>query len=174
MTNDSNLGQIEKVELRVAWPNEGTDFTPWLAEHMSELGRALGLELELQSREAPVGSFSLDLLARESEDNRPVIIENQLEKTDPDHLGRLLIYAGGYDASIIVWVARDFREEHRQALDWLNQRTNQDTSFFGVVIELLKIDDSRLPTSGEKSQLASFRQVISRTKIDVTESFLKS
>ena len=143
MTNDSNLARIEKVDLRVAWPHEETDFTPWLAEHLSELGNALGLELELQSREAPVGDFSLDLLARESEDNRPVVIENQLERTDPDHLGRLLIYAGGYDASVIVWVARDFREEHRQALDWLNQRTNEDTSFFGVVLELLKIDDSR-------------------------------
>ena len=144
MAEDPRLGHIEKVDVREAWPHEESDFTPWLAEHISELGIALGLELELQSREAPVGKLELDLLARDSEENRPVIIENQLEKTDPDHLGRLLVYAGGYDASVIVWVATDFREEHRQALDWLNQRTNQDTSFFGVVIELLKIGDSRL------------------------------
>lgn len=144
MTETKGLGRIERIEdLREAWPHEAVDFTPWLAEHISELGSALGLELELQEQEAPVGSFSLDLLARESVTNNTVIIENQLEPTNHDHLGKLLTYAGGYDANVIVWLAKDFRNEHRQAIDWLNQRTDEETGFFGVVIEIWKIDDSR-------------------------------
>ena len=143
MTETPGLGRIEKVDLRQAWPHEAADFTPWLAEHVSELGNALGLELELQSQEAPVGTFSLDLLARDTGTNRTVIIENQLEPTNHDHLGKLLTYAGGYDANVIVWVARDFRDEHRQALDWLNQRTDKDTEFFGVMVEVWTIDGSR-------------------------------
>lgn len=143
MTETRGLGRIEQVDLREVWRHEANDFTPWLADHISELGDALGLELELQSSEAPVGAFLLDLLARDSGTNRTVIIENQLESTNHDHLGKLLTYAGGYDANVIVWLARDFRDEHRQAIDWLNQHTNEDTEFFGVVVEAWKIDNSR-------------------------------
>ena len=144
MTESLELGRIVKIKnLREAWQHEAADFTPWLADHISELGGALGLELELQSQEAPVGSFSLDLLARESGTNHIVIIENQLEPTNHDHLGKLLTYAGGYDANVIIWVAKNFRDEHRQAIDWLNEHTNDDTMFFGVVIELWKIDTSK-------------------------------
>ena len=143
MAESSELGRIEKGDLREAWPREADDFTPWLADHISELGNALGLELELQSQEAPIGAFSLDLLARVSGTNRTVIIENQLGPTDHDHLGKLLTYAGGCDAHVIIWVAKDLRDEHRQALDWLNQRTDEDTEFYGVVVEVWKIDDSR-------------------------------
>lgn len=143
MTETRGLGRIEQVDLREAWPREDTDFTSWLAEHISELGDALGLELELQEQEAPVGSFSLDLLAREPLTDRTVMIENQLEPTNHDHLGKLLTYAGGYDANVIVWVAKDFRDEHREAIDWLNRHTNEDAEFFGVAVELWKIDGSR-------------------------------
>lgn len=139
-----NLAKIERVDLREAWPNEARDFTPWLAENIAELGEALGMDLELQETEASVGGYSLDVLVTDLNQNRPVIIENQLETTNHDHLGKLLTYAAGYDANVIVWLTRDFRDEHRQALDWLNQRTNKDTEFFGVVVELLKIGDSGL------------------------------
>ena len=137
------LSDIQNVDLREVWPNEATDFTPWLAENISKLSDALGLELELQSSEAPVGSYSLDLLAHDLGSDRPVIIENQLEATDHRHLGQLLTYASGYDAHVAVWIAKEFRDEHRQALDWLNQRSDENTEFFGVVIEVWKIDDSR-------------------------------
>lgn len=138
-----NLAKIERInDLRHAWPNEAQDFTPWLAENIADLGEALGMDLELQQTEAPVGSYSLDILATDLNQNRPVIIENQLESTDHRHLGQLLTYAAGYDANVIVWLTQDFGDEHRQALDWLNQRTDENTQFFGVVVELWRIGDS--------------------------------
>ena len=141
MTTPS-LAKIERVDLREAWPNEARDFTPWLAENIAELGEALGMDLELQETEASVGVYSLDVLATDRNQNRPVIIENQLETTNHDHLGKLLTYAAGYDANVIVWLTREFRDEHLQALDWLNQRTSEETQFFGVVVELWRIGES--------------------------------
>lgn len=126
-----NLGQLKTLPLRSAWSNEATNFTPWLADHLELLDEVLGTDLELQDREATVGSFSLDLLAKDLGTGRLVIIENQLDTTDHDHLGKVLTYAAGFDAGTIVWVAESFRDEHRQALDWLNQRTDSDTHFFG-------------------------------------------
>ena len=141
-TGRPRLGRIEKVNLREAWPHEANDFTTWLAKNLSVLGDALDMELELLDQEAPVEKFSLDLLARESGTNRTVVIENQLEPTNHDHLGKLLTYAGGYDANVLVWIAKNFKDAHRQALDWLNQCTDENTEFFGIVVELLKIEDS--------------------------------
>ena len=138
-----DLGTIEQVDLREVWPHEATNFTPWLEDNLDRLGEALGLDLDFQLAEAPVGSFSLDILARDLGSDRPVIIENQLEDTNHNHLGKLLTYAAGYDAYAAVWLVRDFRDEHRQALDWLNQRTGEDTAFFGVVVEAIRIDGSR-------------------------------
>ena len=142
MTGD-NLARIQRVSLREAWPNEAHNFTPWLARNIGELGAALGVELELQQQESPVGAKKLDILATDSYDGRPVIIENQLEPTDDNHLSRLLIYAAGKDAKLVIWVAREIVDEHRQVLDWLNQRTDENTQFYGVVVELWKIDNSR-------------------------------
>ena len=138
-----DMGEIQRVDLREVWPNEAQDFTPWLAENLDKLGEALGLDLELRGEEQPVGPFFLDVLAYDSGSGRPVIIENQLEVTDHNHLGQLLTYAAGYDAYAMVWLAREFRGEHRAALDWLNQRTGEDTAFFGVVVEAWRIDGSK-------------------------------
>ncbi len=137
------LARRDSVALREVWPDEASDFTPWLADHITELGEALGITLETVETESPVGSRSLDILATDASSGRPVIIENQLSYSDGDHLSRLLIYAAGKDADIVIWVATEFEEEHWLVLQWLNQRTGTQTRFFGVAIEVWRIDGSR-------------------------------
>ena len=142
MTDGQPLSIMDRVDLREVWPHEASDFTPWLAEHVAELGEALGIQLETEETESPVGSRSLDILAVDTSNGRPVIIENQLAYSDGDHLSRLLIYAAGKDADVVVWIAREFEEEHWLVLQWLNQRTGTETRFFGVAVEVWKIDGS--------------------------------
>jgi hypothetical protein len=140
---DPILGKLVRVDPRSVWTHEAINFTPWLAEHIDQLGEALGLELELSERECAVGDFAVDLVARDLGRDRVVVIENQLEQTDHRHLGQLITYAAGLEAGVVIWVSRDIREEHRQALDWLNRGDANATEYFGVVLELLQIDGSR-------------------------------
>ena len=142
MTATGKLATIDRVDLREVWPNEAADFTPWLEENVSVLGAALGMDLEIEAREAPVGAYQLDLLARDGS-GRAVVIENQLGITDHNHLGQLLTYMAGFDANVIVWIAKKFRDEHAEALSLLNRRTGEDTEFFGIEVELWSIDKSR-------------------------------
>lgn len=136
------LGRLERVLPRTVWGNEAHDFTPWLLANSDRLAEALDMDLELHVAEHPVGGFSLDLLGRDLRNDAVVIVENQLEGTDHTHLGQILTYAAGTGASTIVWVATAFREEHRQAIDWLNEKTAEDVNFFGVQVSVVRIGDS--------------------------------
>lgn len=138
------LGKIQKVDLRKAWNHEAIDFTNWLAkeENLNLLSDEIGIGLKLIQTEASVGSFSADILAEEENTGRKVIIENQLEPTDHSHLGQVITYASGYDAEIIIWVVKDVREEHQQAIDWLNDHTDEKINFFAIKMELWQIGNS--------------------------------
>ena len=146
---DIAISKLESVNLRTVWAEEAQHFTPWLAqpENLARLGEALGLTLEPHGTEQAVGGFSADILARRldgaSDDESWVVIENQYAGTDHDHLGKLLTYAAGLNARTVVWIAEKFRDEHRAALDLLNASTTGEYAYFGVEIELLKIDGSR-------------------------------
>jgi hypothetical protein len=107
------FAELSSIDPRNFWKHEAHDFTPWLYENLERMGRALGLVIEATKQEASVGDFSLDILATDLASNRPVIIENQLGVTDHDHLGKLLTYAGGTDAAIVIWISTELREEHR-------------------------------------------------------------
>lgn len=138
------LGRLERVELRNVWLSEPQHFTPWLAleENLILLAEALGLELELEGQEQNVGPFRADILCKDISNDHWVLIENQLERTDHLHLGQLLTYAAGLQAVTIVWIAQRFTQEHRAALDWLNEITDDRFNFFGLEIELWRIGQS--------------------------------
>ncbi|MFC1644522.1 DUF4268 domain-containing protein [Patescibacteria group bacterium] len=140
----TKLGTLENVELREVWNHEAYDFTTWLAkeDNLSFLGIEIGIEIKLIETEANSGNFSVDILAEDEMAGRKIIIENQLEVTNHDHLGKLITYASGHDAEVMVWIAKDCREEHRQAVDWLNEHTDEKINFFLIKIELWKIGDS--------------------------------
>ncbi len=138
------LGKIKQVALREIWKHEATNFTKWLAipENLELLGEELDLDLSLIDTEYGVGRFNVDIYAEETGTGRKVIIENQLEKTDHDHLGKVITYASGLDAEIIIWIVKKVQEEHQQAIEWLNENTNNKINFFAIRMEVWKIGNS--------------------------------
>ncbi len=137
------FGELQPVDIRELWANEARQFTPWLAENIGRLSDAVGMDLEISAREADVGDFSLDLLAKDLGTGRNVVIENQFGPTNHDHLGKLITYASGVDAAAVIWITETVRDEHRQALEWLNRRTDAEIHFFAVTVEVVRIDQSR-------------------------------
>jgi hypothetical protein len=137
------LGTLRTVNIRDVWQLEPQHFSTWLADNLSLLGDAICMDLELRRTEESVGIFSADLVARDLLRDRLVDIENQLDRTNHDHLGKLITYAAGLQASAIIWISPEFRDEHREALDWLNRSTDASKEFFGIQIEALQIDESR-------------------------------
>ena len=137
-----DLGTLSPVNVREVWAGEARDFTPWLAENADQLGEALGMDLIHEQTEAAVGRYSADLVFREVSTDRFVVVENMFDPTDHDHLGKLITYAAGLEASYAVLLSPEFREEHRSALSWLNSVSADDFGFFGVVLEAWRIGDS--------------------------------
>lgn len=141
------LGKIKRInDLRSVWQHETKDFSKWLAQecNLQQLSDAIGIDIVLEECESSVGSFNVDLYAIEEGTERRIIIENQLEDTNHDHLGKLITYASGKGAEVIVWIVKRARDEHRQAIEWLNQNTGVKIGFFLVEIELWQIDDSAI------------------------------
>lgn len=142
MAMTDTLGRLEPVNPREVWPSEAHDFTPWLLANAPALSEAVGMDLRLEAAEYPVGGFSLDLIGVDTATGDGVIVENQLEASDHSHLGQILTYAGGTDPVNVLWLATSFREEHRAALEWLNERTDERTRFFAVRIQVVRIGTS--------------------------------
>ena len=139
-----DLKILTPVDLSEVWETEPQHFTPWLAqeENLTLLGKALGIELELEAQEVSVGGFRADILCKNTLDDSWVLIENQLEPTDHRHFGQLLTYAAGLDASTVIWIAKTFRREHCAMLDWQNRITDERYRFFGIEMKVWQIEDS--------------------------------
>ena len=139
-----SLSKLTKVDLRDEWPHEASDFTNWLAqdENLQLLSEEIGIDISLIQTEASVGKFSVDILAEEENTGRKIVVENQLEITDHDHLGKIITYASGFDAEIMIWIVKDVRDEHKQAVDWLNEHTGDKINIFAIRMELWQIGDS--------------------------------
>lgn len=138
---------LEPQDVREYWEHEDRDFTPWLAneiesEEVSKLEDSLGLDLEVIQREKQVGKYNVDIFAQVVDDGRKVIIENQLSSSDHDHLGKAIAYAAGVDADIIVWIAPEFNDEHRDAVQWMNENSREGVDLFGIRLEVWRIADS--------------------------------
>ncbi len=138
----TEIGKLIDLKPRAAWQHEAHDFTPWLAQNLDQLGEAIGLVLEPEGTEIAVGAFSADLVAKDVLGRR-VLVENQLEATDHNHLGQIMTYLAGLEAEIIIWVATEFRDQHVSALDWLNEHTSDKFAFFAVKLRVVQIGDSK-------------------------------
>ena len=141
----TNLGTLKKItDLRRIWPHEALNFTPWVAENVDLLADAVGLDITVDETESSVGDFNVDIYASETGTDRKIIIENQLEDTDHDHLGKLITYASGKGADVVIWVVKHAREEHKAAVEWLNNHTDDKIGFFLCEIKLFQIGDSQI------------------------------
>ena len=141
------LGKLEKVvDLRSIWPNEAQDFTKWLAQenNIKLLSEEIGINITVDEIEASTGRYNVDIKAHDEETEKTIIIENQLEMTNHDHLGKVIVYSAGFDADIQIWIVKDARDEHKQAVDWLNEHSDEHINIFLVQLELWKIGDSKI------------------------------
>ena len=138
------LGKLEEVDIRKVWPHEQYDFSKWLAteENIRELGDALNLSLTDVETEKFVGNYRCDILCKDEITGKIVLIENQLEPTNHDHLDKIITYASGLDAAVVVWIVASARDEHASAIEWLNKHTDDEISFFLMEVHAYKIGDS--------------------------------
>lgn len=138
------FGRLESVDVRNLWKHEQYDFSAWLSkpENIDYLSDELGLTLTDIQTEVFVGSYRCDVVAKDETSGIQVVIENQLEASNHDHLGKIITYASGLNASVIVWIVTEAKEEHRSAIEWLNNNTSQGISFFLIELHAYKIGDS--------------------------------
>lgn len=127
--------------------HEALNFTPQVAENVDLLADAVGLDITVDETESSVGDFNVDIYASETGTDRKIIIENQLEDTDHEHLGKLITYASGKGADVVIWVVKHAREEHKAAIEWLNNHTDDKIGFFLCEIKLFQIGNSDIVPS---------------------------
>ena len=140
MSVGKQIGKIKKVPLREIWKKEDRDFTQWLEKNIDYLNDIIDINITIESREERVGPFRVDLYGEDNYGNK-VIIENQLEKTDHNHLGQIITYLTNLEASTAIWITSEPSEEHTKAIDWLNETTPDDISFYLIKLEAIKIGD---------------------------------
>ena len=138
-----NIGKIKKVSLRELWEKEAKDFTKWLEENIDYLNDIIGFNISIESREENVGPFRVDLYGEDNNGNK-IIIENQLERTDHTHLGQIITYLTNLEAKTAIWISSDPVEEHKKAIEWLNETTPDDISFYLIQLEAIKIGDEQV------------------------------
>lgn len=140
----SEIGKLTEVDVRELWRHEQYDFSNWLAkeDNIEYLDDILGLTLVNVDKEVYVGPYRCDLVAKDETTGITIIIENQLEGTNHDHLGKIITYASGLDAKVMVWIVKEAKQEHRAAVEWLNNNTVSDINFFLIEIHAYKIGDS--------------------------------
>lgn len=142
----AKIGRLIEVDVRELWKHEQYDFSNWLAKesNIEYLNEILGLTLVEVDKEINVGPYRCDIVATDETSGLKVIIENQLESTNHDHLGKIITYASGLDAKVIVWIVKEAKEEHRAAIEWLNNYISSEIDFFLIEIHAYKIGDSNL------------------------------
>ena len=138
------IGKLTEVDVRDLWKHEQYDFSNWLAkeENINLLDDEIGLTLMDINKEVYIGSYRCDLVAKDETTGQIVIIENQLEATNHDHLGKIITYAAGLDAKTIIWIVKEAREEHKAAIEWLNNNSSEEIGFFLIELHAYKINDS--------------------------------
>ena len=138
------LGKLQEIDIRTVWKHEQYDFSKWLSteENIQELGDTLNLSLTDVETEKFVGNYRCDIICKDELTGKMVLIENQLEPTNHDHLGKIITYASGLDAAVVVWIVSSARDEHASAIEWLNKHTDDEISFFLLEVHAYKIGDS--------------------------------
>lgn len=159
-----DVGEIEQVDPKKLGIHEEHHFTPWLLQNINRIGEVLGIDIAVEDkqREVGVGRYWADIHATEVGTNRKIVIENQITPSDHKHLGQTLTYAAGLESTIVIWVCTEFRDEHRQTLDWLNNMAGDRVGFFGVEFEFIRIDGSR--------PAVRFKPVVRPSAWEVSES----
>ena len=173
----TELGTLERIPVRKIWKNEAKGFTPWLAEHAGLLFEEIGITAENIKTEDGAGRYFVDITAEENLTENKIIVENQLERTDHNHLGKLLTYASNFDACIIIWVVRDITEEHQKAIEWFNEHMDDEISFFLVKVEIYRIGNSKpAPKFNVVVGPNSWSKIVKRsrtTRGEITDTKLK-
>jgi hypothetical protein len=139
------LGKLRRLglkEIKEIWPREEDDLSPWIADNVDSLNQALGLQIQIEGKEESVHGFRLDLVGTDNASQMPVVIENQFGESNHDHLGKLITYAAGRDAGVLIWIANNIHVAHGNAIEWLNRISPPEMRFYAVGLEVFQIDKS--------------------------------